>query len=240
MAMGEADLGNRGLAEADLADYRRYVDVATRDLPPDSFSRLAFVNFTEFLSHAQLLADEDWKAVHDLTEARQKRIESMKPVDDGQKRTKNVLLLNAYREMAGASYRLKAIATAEAEITKAVDLRKVVPPRTLDERRDAMDDQILRAMILAKLGRHTEAQEAIAPALKFHRELQARHHDDLTQRIQLAQALYAKAIAGGGSEAASLKEAAALIDGLPPMMRTLKSTSIIRGDIAEEQGGRRK
>jgi tetratricopeptide (TPR) repeat protein len=240
MAMGEADLGNRRQAEADLADYRRYLDMATRSLPPDSFSRLAFANFAEFLSHAQLLADENWKVVHDLTEARLTHIEAMKPGDDGQKRTKNVLSLNAHREMALASYRLQAMATAQAEITAAVDLRKIVPPRTLDERRDAMDDQILRAMILAKMGRHTEAQEAIAPALKFHRELQARHHDDLTQRIQLAQALYAKAIAGGGSEAASLKEAAALIDGLPTMMRTLKSTSIIRGDIAEEQGARRK
>jgi hypothetical protein len=95
-------------------------------------------------------------------------------------------------------------------------------------------------MILAKLGRHAEAQEAIAPALKFHRELQARHHDDLTQRVQLAQALYAKAIAGGGSEAASLQEAAALIDGLPPLMRGMKSVSLIRSDIAEEQNGRRK
>jgi len=150
------------------------------------------------------------------------------------------MLLGAYREMAGASYRLKADAGAEAEITKALALRKVIPPRTLEEQRDAMDDQILRAMILAQLGRHAEAQEAIAPALKFHRELQARHHDDLTQRVQLAQALYAKAIAGGGSEAASLQEAAALIDGLPPLMRGMKSVSLIRSDIAEEQNGRRK
>jgi hypothetical protein len=47
-------------------------------------------------------------------------------------------------------------------------------------------------------------------------------------------------MAGGGKEAASLAEAAALIDGLPPSLRQLRSTLLLRKLIAEEQGGRRK
>jgi tetratricopeptide (TPR) repeat protein len=240
MAMAEADAGNRQVAEADLADYRRYRDLATRDQSPEAFSRNVFLGFTDFMSHALLVADGDWKTMHELTAARLLRVEPLKPADDGQARTKNQILLNAYRELALASYRLRAYAAAESEIGKAIGYRKLVPAQTLDEQRDAMDDQILLAMTLAREGRHGEAQQAIAPALKFHRELQGRHHDDLTQRIQLAQALYASALAGGGKSAASLTEAATLIDGLPPMMRTLKSTALIRRDIAEEQGNPHK
>jgi hypothetical protein len=37
--MFEADLGNRQVAEASLADNRRFIEMAIRDLPPDSFGR---------------------------------------------------------------------------------------------------------------------------------------------------------------------------------------------------------
>ncbi len=96
-------------------------------------------------------------------------------------------------------------------------------------------------MILARQGQTADAQQAVAPALKLHRDLHARKdNEDLTQRIELAQALLASAMAGGGKEAASLAEAAALIDGLPPRLRQLRSTQLMRKMVAEEQGGRRK
>jgi hypothetical protein len=47
-------------------------------------------------------------------------------------------------------------------------------------------------------------------------------------------------MAGGGKEAASLAEAATLLDRLPPSLRQLRSTTLLRKMIADEQGGRRK
>ena len=69
----------------------------------------------------------------------------------------------------------------------------------------------------------------------MHRGLIARGSDDLSQRVQLARALYASALAGGAQRPASLKEAAAILDGLPPAMKQLVSTTLLRGRIAEEQ-----
>ena len=89
-------------------------------------------------------------------------------------------------------------------------------------------------MIAARLGRPTEAQQIIEPILKFHRGLYARGHDDLSQHLQLARALYVSALASPGQKLAQLVEAAAIIDRMPPMMKQLKSTSLIRNDIAEE------
>jgi hypothetical protein len=152
----------------------------------------------------------------------------------------NINMASNHRALADAHYNLKAYLEAENAIRVAILHQQRLPERTLERQREAAQQQVLLCMILARLERHPEAQQALAPALKFHRELQARGHDDLTQRIELAQALYASALAGGGKESASLTEAAALIDGLPPAMRHLKSTSLIRNDIAEEQSIRRK
>ena len=105
----------------------------------------------------------------------------------------------------------------------------------MQDERDASDELILAAMIAARLGQFAEAHKLVEPALKLHRDLYARGSDDLSQRVQLARALYASALAGGAQRSASLKEAATLLDGLPPAMRQLVSTTLLRGWIAEEQ-----
>jgi tRNA-dihydrouridine synthase len=72
--------------------------------------------------------------------------------------------------------------------------------------------------------------------LKFHRTLYARKdNDDLSQRAQLAHALYVSTLAAPGQKTSQLTEAAALMDGLPPAMRRLNSVNVWRDWIAEEQ-----
>ena len=63
-------------------------------------------------------------------------------------------------------------------------------------------------------------------------------NEDLTQRVELAQALYASALAEPAQKTARLGEAARLIDALPPAMRQLISVSRLRDQIAEESSGR--
>jgi hypothetical protein len=58
--------------------------------------------------------------------------------------------------------------------------------------------------------------------------------------MELATALYVAAVAGLGDPATQLNEAATLIDHLPQEMRQLRSTSLLRDDVALEQKGRGK
>ena len=98
---------------------------------------------------------------------------------------------------------------------------------------------MLAALISARLQRYTEAQQIIDPVLKRHRGLYERKdNDDVTQRIQFAQALYVSAIAAPGQKSAQVTQAAAIIDGLPPQMRRQLSVAYLRGQIAEEQKAR--
>ena len=95
-------------------------------------------------------------------------------------------------------------------------------------------------MIGARLERYAEAQQIIEPVLKFHRRLYARKdNEDLLQHAELAQALYVSALAARGQKTAQLTEAAAILDGLPPMMRRQISITVWRDRIAEEQKTRR-
>jgi len=73
--------------------------------------------------------------------------------------------------------------------------------------------------------------------LEMHRELFARKdNEDLVQHLQLADSLLASALAGSSDGSAELRQAAALIDGLPAQTRALISTRRLRAWIAEAQG----
>jgi tetratricopeptide (TPR) repeat protein len=150
----------------------------------------------------------------------------------------NVNMESRYRELAWADYNLMAYADAEKAIRQGMAYQKLVPERTLERLREEGLNQIILAMALARLDRQPEAQQAVAPALKFYRDLKSRNSEDLTLRIEYAQALFAQALAA--NDAAALAESAAIIDGLPPAMRSLKSTTLIRKQIADEQASRRK
>ena len=139
--------------------------------------------------------------------------------------------------LADALYNLKEYDAASREVKTAIEFRKRLPKRTLQDERDAGDELILAAMIAARQGNFTEAQRIIEPVLKFHRGLYARgkDNDDLTQHVQLAQALYVSALAAEGRKASQLAEAAAILDTMPPAMRGRISTALWRNRIAEEQ-----
>jgi len=235
LAYLENDVGNRKGAEAALGEWRRLVARAVKDLPPDSFDRIAGMARIEVVGVTRLLADEDPQQARSAAQARLLRIEALKPATPGQERTRNFLLLNINRQIAVAEFRLGHYDTAEVTIRKAMRYLKLVPPRTLSDERDASDDQMLLAICLARLGRYEEARQSAEPALRFQRQLQSQANDDLSQRVQLAQALFATAVASGGRGYATLKEAAAYIDALPTPMRGLRSTMTLRRWIADEQ-----
>ncbi len=245
LTMLEADMGNRQGAETALAANRRFIQMAIKGLPPDSFGRSFLPEFLGYYgfgfsegygAYALPSAAGDYETVHREARASARRLEQIKAANPDQELTRNRALEGAYRTAALASYRLGDYAPADAEVKKALELGRSIPIRTPNEKRDANARLMLAAAIAARLERREEAQKIIEPVLKFHRELYARKdNEDLSQRIELAQALYVSALAAPGQKASQLTEAAALLDGLPPGLRQLRSTTRLRDSIAEEQ-----
>jgi hypothetical protein len=101
-----------------------------------------------------------------------------------------------------------------------------------------LDESISRVndrMAQARSGKSAEAAKAIAPVVKFYRELQARNLGVVWVPIELASALYAQALADKPHSAALLHEALALIDAAPPTMRNLHDIQRWRQRITAEQ-----
>jgi tetratricopeptide (TPR) repeat protein len=239
----EADLGDPQAAEAALVQYARLLAMAVKELPPDSFGRAVQQEFGVFgvgimARYALPLGARDYPAVRDMALASLRRGDALKPRDPLQEFIRNAGLTTTYGILADAYYNLKDYAAADKAIKEAIDHRRHLPKRTLQDELDANDELMLAAMIAARLGRSSEAQQIIEPVVKFHRRLHTPDHDDLVQHVELARALYVSALAAPG-QAAQLTEAAGLIDALPPMMRRQVSIALWRDRIAEEQKARR-
>ncbi|HUH92493.1 MAG TPA: hypothetical protein VL742_05025 [Casimicrobiaceae bacterium] len=246
LAMFAADAGKRQVAESALADNRRLIGLAIRDLPADSFGRVFAPEFLGFYGfpgtglgfggYALPLAAGDYETVRNLARASLRRIEQLKAADPQRELDKNRLLAMAHRTAAEASYRLKDYAAADADMQRALEIGKSIPKRTLFDEREAADALMLAAMIAARQGRYSDAQKLVEPALKLHQALYARKdNEDLSQRVQYASALYASALAAPGQKTSQLAQAAAIVDALPPEMRRLASVTVWRERITEEQ-----
>ena len=247
LARLDADTGNRQAATAALASNRHYVEWAIRDLPQGSFGR---VMTREFLANfgfptsgpgygafAIWYADGDFAAIHKEARASEARFAPVVPPSPGAKDVQSRALEVAWRTAAEASYRLHDYARANDEIGRALEIRKTLPPRNLGEERDADVQLTLAAMIFAAGGDRTKAQRTIDPVVQFHRKLYERKdYEDLQQRVEYAQALYAAALAAPDAKPSPLGQAVALIDSLPPEMRRLISVQRLRASIAEAQG----
>ena len=243
----EADAGDRHAAAAALASNQRFVALAIRAIPDNSFGRAYLPEFLGnygypgygfgYGAFALPVADGDYEAVRRMAHASAKRLEQIKIDNASQQDPRNAMLNLAYWTAADASYRLTDYAAADADMQRALALRKLVPVRTLSDQRDAGNEAALAVMIAARLGRDAEAQRLLEPVLELHRGLYARKdNEDLTQHVEFAQALYASALAGSARKTAELKQAAVIIDSLPAAMRGLISVRRVRAWIAEAQG----
>jgi tetratricopeptide (TPR) repeat protein len=246
LARIDADAGDHAAAAAAVASNRRFAALVVRDVPAGAFGA-AFLpemmvywgfpgNGLGYGAFAIPYAQGDYEMIRRLAHASAKRLEAINDVSPSQAQARTVALEVAYRTAADASYRLNDFAQADADIQRALALRKTIPTRTLGDQRDAGEQTAIAARITARLGRQAEAQQLIAPVLAMHRELFARKdNEDLYQHLQFADALYTSALAGSPGRTAELRQAAALIDALPAQMRELISTRRLRAWIAEAQ-----
>jgi tetratricopeptide (TPR) repeat protein len=130
-----------------------------------------------------------------------------------------------------AEYLLGDYPAAENSLREALEARTHWPMETDDLRREQAEVSTVLALTLAVQGRSAEAQQVIDPVLKFQRELAARNHGDQQQHVELARALYAKALIDPSHRTALLQEAAGLLDSVPPQMQALHSVRIWRDRV---------
>ncbi len=236
----EADRGNYAQAEAALAHVRELAGIAgqTRQDPSSQATLRMFVaNFAAAIPTAQW----DFAAVRKVAEGALPDPGVAPP--PGGRLLSNWYggLTTRYRDIATAAFMLGEYPAAEAAIRQSMTYQQKVTDQTTDRRREVAQGQVLLAMILARQGKAADARAALEPALKLYLDLRAdRANEDLSLRVEFAQALLASAMAGGGRESAALAEAAAMVDRLPASIRQLRSTLLLRTMIADEQTGRRK
>jgi hypothetical protein len=88
--------------------------------------------------------------------------------------------------------------------------------------------QAIHGLALARLGRADEGRSPAAEALRTHRRLASRKHDDATHAFELAMAVHAAGAAGVLDPRAAYDEALELIDRLPPDIRGRRYTTMMR------------
>jgi len=233
----EANRGRVTQAEEALAvakPWKAYIDANA----PPGFDADLWASADAFwrLPIAQLTGDD--RRVLETGPRSIAALENLKPSDEGQRRLLDQSLRQAYGTVAQSAYTLNDYATADRAMLKVAESRTHQPWLDLSDKRDIAFEQAFQALVLARLNRLPEAQKLITPVLAFERDLSRRNHDDPSQRVELALALYAASVAGVGDAGAQLAEAGALMDNLPPEMRALRDVALWRGHINEERSRR--
>jgi hypothetical protein len=110
-------------------------------------------------------------------------------------------------------------------VQRALGVRDNYPKGGLDEARTLAFAKTLKAIGLARSDKLAEARELIEPQVKFDRDLAARNKGDVTQLLELAQALYAQSLVDPTRSGALRREALQQFDKFPPQFRKLRSTT---------------
>jgi tetratricopeptide (TPR) repeat protein len=150
------------------------------------------------------------------------RVQALEPKSGVQGFQKFATLWFAHSVAGQAAYLLGDFPGAEQEMRAGIEAREKWPAESTADRRDRANLSIWLALSLARQGHSAEALQAIAPVIKFQRELAGRNHGDRWQPVELASALYVQALADKTHSAENLREAAALLDAVPPAMHDMR------------------
>ncbi|MGO9803562.1 MAG: hypothetical protein ACLPTM_08870 [Steroidobacteraceae bacterium] len=148
---------------------------------------------------------------------------------------RTVLLHYAAQWAGWAEYLAGDFAGAERSEAKAAELRQEMGVNATSDRRELNQLLTWVAMAQARQGHTAVAAATIAPVVRFERELAARNHGDAWVPFELAGALYAQALADPEHRASLLAEAAGLLNGLTPEIRSLHDTRMWHSFIREAQ-----
>jgi tetratricopeptide (TPR) repeat protein len=237
MASRQADLGDATAAETALNSATKFVTRLHKSEPAGSPLPL----FGECNLQIGQEAGALWRG--DLAAARRigtdviARVQGIEPKGGFQEFYKYACIFYPDRIKGLAEYVMGDYPAAEKSLRQALEARNHWPLTTEDARREQAEVSTVLALALAGQRRTDEARQLIDPAVKYHRELAARNHGDQPQHVELARALYAQAQIDPAHRAALLREAATLIDSVPPQMRALSSIQLWRNRVHDAMRG---
>jgi hypothetical protein len=238
LAAKQADFGDGAAADATLASARRVMTGLLQSEPNRRFLA-AFGQCVLNFGESDLALSRDDPATARRTERETVSLMQGMTPHGGAEQFWKTLCITYGNDLAGqAEYLLGNPAATEKDMREVLALRQHWPTHNDFDRRDEARASTLLAMALAREGRSVDAEQVIAPVVKFHRELAARNHGDEWQHVELASALYAQALADKRLRPTLLKEAAALIAGVPAEMRDLHSVRLWRDRIRDGLQGR--
>jgi tetratricopeptide (TPR) repeat protein len=163
-------------------------------------------------------------------------LQAVTPRGGAQEFSKYLTLHFSYSVEGRAEYQLGDFAAAERSEAKALEASKATGADATDDQRRRAEASTWIAMAQVRQGHLSEAARTIGPVVKFERELAARNHGDQWLPLELAAALYAEALSNPKEGAANLRQAARLIDGLPPQMQSTHDVRQWRERIRQAQG----
>ena len=221
-AVQQAEAGDFAGAEAQLAKGVNIWTALYKSEAPGNVEPV-LAEAIERLGEAVLAMERgDAAGTLRITTQQVERIRALKTEPGDQEFQKFVTLNWAYGFAGQAECQLGDLAAAERSIKLGIDARQKWPAQSTSDQRDLGNLQIWLGLTLARQGHSADAMKVIQPVIKFQRELAARNHGDRWQPVELASALYVQALADKTHSAENLREAAALLDGAPAEMRSMR------------------
>jgi hypothetical protein len=178
----------------------------------------------------------DAAAAERVALAAAQELRTQKPNSDLERSENSVVLYMAVHVAGQAAYQLGRFAAAEQHEREALAARKIWGTQATPDQRDLGESSTWLAMAIAQQARNAEAQDIIAPVVKFQRELAARNRSDRRLAYELALALYAQSLSDRTHSPALRQEATRLLNTLAPELRSLPEVQRLRQRISETRG----
>jgi hypothetical protein len=176
---------------------------------------------------------DDLESARRIATDASRELQQTKPASPVQRTQVGGSLFYALHALGRSEYQLGHFAAAEAAERNALAARKEWGYQSMFDKRDLGEVSTWLAMALARQGKNAEAAQIIGPVVKFQRELATHNHGDRWLPLELAAALYGQALIDTKHGADALREAASLVDALPPTIRNLHDVQQWRTKIRE-------
>jgi conflict system STAND superfamily ATPase len=239
LALGGARNADAGhLAKArELADDIRKYAAALHGSEPATSAAPAFADLLKLRLDAQAAsAGGDPRLANKISATMISRAQQLRTNNERDALARIETLVAANELKARSELALKDYPAAEQSARAALAAKEkyIVDPQT-DERVKAGLSTLL-ALSLARQDRLADASQAIGPVVKLHRELASRNRGDQIQKVELAAALYAQALAEPQRRGPLIRESRVLLDGLPAAVKSLHSTRTWSDRVREAAG----
>jgi hypothetical protein len=230
-------LGDSAGAAATLAAGAPFLAKLRKTEPPGSLAVVIGEWAAKLPTGFAALERDDLAAAQRVAGDAVSRIQAAAIHGDAEAQFKAICVAVSSHLAGRIEYRLGNFAAAEKAEREALQARRKWGEHTVADQRELGDMSMWLAMAQARQGRISEAAHTIAAVVKLQRELAARNHGDQWVPLELARALYVESLTDPTKKAATLQEAAKLIDGLAPTLQPLHDTRLWREWIRGAQHG---